>query len=138
MQFSTLLVALVAPLAFALPSTEAPETHMIEKRDCFNDNGENWGSEYNFAVDLANRFCNEVQGNFRVGEVKYRCYNLNNKKKVDFSLKYKGLNTFRTIKQAECFNGIHKEIHGCKHGGRTSYANWEYTADPNAAQCAKN
>lgn len=33
----------------------------------------------------------------------------------------------RTLPHDECISGLSKEIDNCDLGGRTAYANWEYT-----------
>ncbi|KAK0710733.1 hypothetical protein B0H67DRAFT_646166 [Lasiosphaeris hirsuta] len=54
--------------------------------------------------------------------------------KYDFIIKHiKGGE--KALGPGECFEDLRKEIEGCKKGGRSSYENWQYKADPNEGSC---
>lgn len=92
---------------------------------CFNDRGEDWGNKAP-AFAAARKLCNtKLSGGYREVETKHRCVN-GNGKKFDFSIRNISGN-FRKLSSRECYDGLQKEIHGCSHGGRTAYTNWEYT-----------
>jgi hypothetical protein len=54
------------------------------------------------------------------------CANLGGNVKVNFNIKRIG-NSKKSLDFDACYDGLRKEIEGCNHGGRTKYANWEYT-----------
>ncbi|KAK1836642.1 hypothetical protein QBC39DRAFT_377615 [Podospora conica] len=136
MQFSITLLALAASFATALPSAEsaAPAEHPIQKRGCYSG-GETWGGEKGNAYGKISEVCNNnFQGNYGRNEIRYQCRNLSSNKKIDMTLQYIGSGS-RSIGRAECESGLNSEVNNCNNGGSTSYANWKYSADPNAGQC---
>jgi len=126
MQLSACLLALTASFAMALPSAEpvAPE-HTIQKRSCYSS-GVTWGGDRGNAYGKATEACKGFVGTFSSKDIKYACRNLSSKKKVDFTLHYIGSGS-RDIAEAECYDGLRKEIDNCDRGGSTSYTNWKYS-----------
>ncbi|KAF8534302.1 hypothetical protein BDD12DRAFT_896295 [Trichophaea hybrida] len=41
----------------------------------------------------------------------------------------------RSLSQAECIDGLKKEVNACDRGGWSSYTNWLYNSDPNLGDC---
>ncbi|KAH8891094.1 hypothetical protein GQ53DRAFT_823731 [Thozetella sp. PMI_491] len=116
--------------------TSAGSPASLAKRGCFTS-GDNWGANKAYALSFAALVCNtDFRGTYNPGNIRAKCYNLDSTKKVDFSLQLTSNNGQRSIEAAECYDGLQKEINGCDQGGSTGYANWRYTSDPNAGQCA--
>ncbi|KAH8889456.1 hypothetical protein GQ53DRAFT_652505, partial [Thozetella sp. PMI_491] len=106
-----------------------PDKHVedLNKRNCFTG-GVNWGANKAYAQSFAALVCNtDFSGTYNPGDIRAKCYNLDSTKKVDFTLKLISNNGARSIAAAECYDGLQKEINNCDNGGRTGYANWEYT-----------
>ncbi|KAK3356680.1 hypothetical protein B0T25DRAFT_603195 [Lasiosphaeria hispida] len=62
------------------------------------------------------------------------CANSGQGAKVDMIIKHiKGGN--RDLGPGECFDGLRKQIEDCGKGGKSTYENWEYKADPNEGNC---
>ncbi|KAL2063958.1 hypothetical protein VTL71DRAFT_4452 [Oculimacula yallundae] len=99
--------------------------------DCFNSGPDVEKGVVDFAVPTV---CSIVNGHFVKGEWRRQCVTDKNNVRWDFQLKYKGGKEQDTIDGIECANGFMKELK-CKHGGKTGYKNWEYTADPNNGNC---
>ncbi|KAK9770749.1 hypothetical protein AB5N19_14109 [Seiridium cardinale] len=99
-----------------------------------NSGGNEWGSE---AAALAKQACdNLLSGDYGPSNtyngLKSTCFNHNNEK-YEFQI-WHIKDGYRNLSPAECLDGLTKETN-CKHGGKTSYSNWKYRADPNAGAC---
>jgi hypothetical protein len=84
--------------------------------------GEGWGNTQ-VALNAANNFCNQIQGDIEGNGNRYTCVN-GNGKRLEFNVIRLG-GTSRPIFWSECYDGLQKEI-GCSNGGDSSYTNWRY------------
>ncbi|KAF2681170.1 hypothetical protein K458DRAFT_391964 [Lentithecium fluviatile CBS 122367] len=140
MRFTIYFTAVAATLASCSPLTDrnAENGHTLAKRSCFSG-GETWNGRQADAKTAAYNACrnfvlaSEAGVTYNSGQIRNACTNIGSNR-VNFSLKLVSGGS-RIIKSAECISGLYKEIEGCDRGGRTSYANWEYTSDPNAGNC---
>ncbi|KAK0743042.1 hypothetical protein B0T18DRAFT_330194 [Schizothecium vesticola] len=93
-----------------------------------------WPNGRQPTFDAIEEACREtLAGRYTTQQTRYRCIPGINNQKFDFTLKLISPGS-RVISATECISGMTKEM-ACKHGGRTRYGNWEYTADPNAGRC---
>ena len=81
------------------------------------------------AADALNDACKKLKGDYQGQEKRSFCVNDGTDIKWDFVLKRISNGDTRAIDVAECEDGMGKEIANCDkgNGGRTKYANWEYT-----------
>ncbi|KAI2633255.1 hypothetical protein GGS26DRAFT_590853 [Hypomontagnella submonticulosa] len=78
--------------------------------------------------------CSYLSGTYRANEQRHTCVKDNKGIRWDFTLKKLG-DGARDIETKECESGFGKEAFGCEFGGHSSYANWEYKADPQNGEC---
>ncbi|KAH6869428.1 hypothetical protein B0T10DRAFT_296282 [Thelonectria olida] len=141
MQPSTLLLFAVASLGFTSAATipEVTDSNHLHKRKCFKT-GQPYGNQQGEAQEFARTVCNNhFKGTWRKGDKVSRCYTLPDNKSVIFTVGLLGKNAGATryLGSDECYDGLHKEVVNCSHGGETTYGNWYYRADPNTGICAK-
>ncbi|KAK2592571.1 hypothetical protein QQS21_009716 [Conoideocrella luteorostrata] len=138
MQFSHLLVVAVASLGFA-PAAAHPESvdSSLQKRACFKT-GEKYGDQRDEAFARVREACRGYfVGTYPKGKLYTKCYNLSGNKHVKLSVGLFGHNAGKTrhLGEAECYDGLKKQVAHCDHGGEKTYGNWRYRADPNKGAC---
>ncbi|KAK3216562.1 hypothetical protein GRF29_1g154216 [Pseudopithomyces chartarum] len=131
MQLSAILLTFIATTAVAnpLPDSNVGYVNTLSARGCFGS-GASWGNRQDKARDAAKRACKERLGKptgYLGNEQRSYCANLGGNVKVNFNIKRIG-NSKQSLDFNACYDGLRKEIEGCNHGGRTKYANWEYTS----------
>ncbi|KAI6082504.1 hypothetical protein F4821DRAFT_263810 [Hypoxylon rubiginosum] len=83
-------------------------------------------------IDLA---CAYLAGDYSGHEEeRYTCVRDSKGIRWDFALK-KISDGYRKAGKSECEDGMKKEALSCQYGGKTSYTNWEYKADPQSGRC---
>ncbi|KAK4183293.1 hypothetical protein QBC35DRAFT_456430 [Podospora australis] len=122
MKFSSVILFVAAAVSPAAAS------------NCFTS-GETWGDKAADARTQAEAFCRETNLNFSYnGEQRKSCRYLTNALKVEFAIRWGGSGT-RTLGLNDCIIRLKDEINNCSRGGRTTTADWEFTADPNRGVC---
>jgi len=98
--------------------------------------GGDWGGAANraLATNFVKSVCDELRGSYGDMETRTTCRNGNDKIKFDYLLQHITGGS-RSIDEAECMDGMKKEITGCDNGGDTRYTNWRYSVDPNPGAC---
>ncbi|KAK2765029.1 hypothetical protein FQN54_008728 [Arachnomyces sp. PD_36] len=120
MQFSSILA--VAAVAISLVSA-----------DCFGAGPTVINKE--LAYTNLESICTTMQGYYVSQQQRYACLtDTENRNQWYFNIKLIS-DGDRVLPMDECLSGLGKEILNCDLGGRTGYANWEYTSDPNYGTC---
>ncbi|KAL9636091.1 MAG: hypothetical protein Q9204_002389 [Flavoplaca sp. TL-2023a] len=103
--------------------------------ECFTG-GELW--DRSLGPPAVNRACRALAGDYRRDESKVEKLGQRNGQCYVFELtRIRGGSdaNLRRITENECKGGMNKELFGCDRGGKSSYTNWTYKADPNKGPC---
>jgi hypothetical protein len=118
MHLSTLFVM----LAPAIATVQAGCYGYSEK----NGVVERWNDSVEMAKGYADQACNSgIGGYFPEGQTKYRCYQLRDRLKVEFWVRWEGRGGL-TLADKDCKLRLKNEIGGCIYGGESTTAQWYF------------
>ncbi|KAL8861912.1 MAG: hypothetical protein Q9178_001781 [Gyalolechia marmorata] len=103
--------------------------------ECF-ESGEFW--DRRLAPPAINKACKELALDYSRDQSEVRKFPQENGQCYVFELRRiaSGSNSaLRSITEDECIGGMNRELFGCDRGGKSSYTNWMYKADPNKGPC---
>ncbi|KAM6507032.1 hypothetical protein FALCPG4_018422 [Fusarium falciforme] len=108
----------------------------VSNAACHNS-GATWGGNIPQVQNiLRNEVCrsDRLAGSFSAGQKKTRCVQIGNGLHVDFEVK-RVAKSAATLTNGDCYFYLNTEVEGCSKGGRRTYDNWEFSADPNSGPC---
>ncbi|KAK4119504.1 hypothetical protein N657DRAFT_693721 [Parathielavia appendiculata] len=74
-----------------------------------------------------------LKGSYYAGELKSVCIAISSSAHAD--LEIQRLGSRGVLTKDECSEYLRREIDACPQGGRRTYDNWVFSADPNAGPC---
>ncbi|KAK7433010.1 hypothetical protein QQZ08_000481 [Neonectria magnoliae] len=121
MKASLFLASLAAVLASASPT--------LHKRVGCYGGGNTWGDRSNAEIQ-ASRACDELDGDYAIGQRREACFGMFTGQHVVFEI-YRAANSFGQMSRDYCISSMTAVINECERGGIGSSGDWEFKADPN-------
>ncbi|KAF7505935.1 hypothetical protein GJ744_012377 [Endocarpon pusillum] len=104
----------------------------IASAGCFSG-GTTWDDKGR-AIATLEGVCKELTGDYNGGITRSTCRNGSGDLRYNFTVK-KDTSGHGKLGRDYCVRMLSREISGCDHGGRSSYADFTFTSDPNAGKC---